>query len=42
MAQRTTHSAAERASIYGLAFGVLVVVLGVAFAAGWLFGRIVL
>jgi hypothetical protein len=37
-----THSAAEKASIFVFAAAVLAVVVGLAFAAGWLIGRVIL
>lgn len=40
MQQTATHSTGEKLSIFGLGFGVLVVVVGGAFAAGWLIGRL--
>jgi hypothetical protein len=42
MAQTATPSAGEKLSIFALAAAVLVVVVGGAFAAGWLIGRIFL
>jgi len=40
MQQTVTHSAGEKLSIFGLAFGVLAVVVGGAFAMGFLIGRL--
>jgi hypothetical protein len=37
-----THSPGEKLSIFALATTVLATVVGAAFAAGWLIGRIVL
>lgn len=42
MAQLETPTPAEKLSMFALAFGVLALVVGAAFALGWLFGRIVL
>ena len=42
MHQTAPHSAGEKLSIFALAFAVLVVVVGGAFLAGWLIGRIFL
>lgn len=42
MASTATHSAGGRLSIFALAAFVLVVVVGGAFAAGWLIGRMLL
>ena len=39
MAQRATHSAGERVSIFGLAFAVLAIAVGGAFLVGWLIGK---
>jgi hypothetical protein len=38
----TVHSRTDRASVFALAFFVLVVIVGGAFAAGYLIGRILL
>jgi hypothetical protein len=42
VATRATHSPGEKLSIFALAAVVLAVVVGGAFAAGWLIGRIFL
>lgn len=42
MARTTTHSASEKLSIFALAALVLVTVVGGAFAAGYLIGRMLL
>ena len=39
MAQRATHSAGDRVSVFALAFAVLAVAIGGAFLVGWLIGR---
>jgi hypothetical protein len=40
VARTATHSAGERVSIFAVAFGALAVVVGGAFAVGWLIGRL--
>ena len=42
MASTTTHSPGGRLSIFAFAAAVLVLVVGGAFAAGWLIGRMLL
>jgi hypothetical protein len=42
VASTATHSPGERLSIFAFAAVVLVVVVGGAFAAGWLIGRMLL
>ena len=42
MAQVETPTPTEKLSMFALAFSALAVVVGAAFALGWLFGRIVL
>ena len=42
MARATVHSRTDRVSVFALAFFVLAVIVGGAFAAGYLIGRILL
>ena len=42
MTPTTVHSFGDRVSVFALAFFVLVVIVGGAFAAGYLIGRILL
>ena len=42
MAQLATPRPLEKLLFFALAFGVLAILVGAAFALGWLFGRIVL
>jgi hypothetical protein len=42
MAHIATPSPTEKLSMFALAFGALALIVGAAFALGWLFGRIVL
>jgi hypothetical protein len=42
MATAPTHRLSDKLSVFAFAFGVLVVIVGGAFAAGYLIGRILL
>ena len=42
MAQLEAPTPTEKLSMFAVAFGALAVIVGTAFALGWLFGRIVL
>ncbi|HEU5216721.1 MAG TPA: hypothetical protein VFU30_14405 [Gaiellaceae bacterium] len=42
MANTTTYNPGQKLSIFALAFGVLALAIGSAFAVGWVIGRILL